>query len=210
MGTGFGFTSWANPSGVSLTLSSSGLHGVSEAIGNLTDRANGKVHTSGAGGATAQWFAFDLGAARTLIVNRYTLKMRSDANTSLPVTWKLQRSNDGSSWTDIQTDTFTFTAANEVQDFAVAGETVGYRYFRLILTAVDSSGGDFFVLGEVELYGTLDYGAPISGEELAIFDSSNVLKPATDDASTPTTPGTVAGWLKITVEGAVAWVPYYQ
>lgn len=156
MGTNFGFTTFSNPDGITLTLSSNGLHAVSGTIDGLTDRAASHVVTNGTGGATAQYYQFDLGSSRSLVINHYTLKMRDNATTSLPSSWKLQCSDDGSSWTDIQTDSFAFSSINEIHDFAVAGQTLDHRYWRVQLVT-DNSASGFFCLGEVELYGSFSY-----------------------------------------------------
>jgi len=45
---------------------------------------------------------------------------------------------------------------------------------------------------------------------LAAFQNETTLKPLGDDSSVPTTPGTPAGYVKFSIGGSDAWLPYYQ
>jgi hypothetical protein len=174
LGTNFGADSWSNPNPALLTITSNGLDlTYSQPIANLTDRANGHVLSNGTGGASAQFFSFDLGVNDSLVINHYTLQMRDDAVGAFPASWKLQESDDGTTFTDIQTDSFAFSSLNQINDFAVAGQTVAHRYWRLKLISNSISTGTFN-LGEVEIYGAFTYEAGFVSvdNELALWSGT--------------------------------------
>jgi hypothetical protein len=93
------------------------------------------------------WLEVDFGSQKTIAT--YTITSRNDATNMWPIkSWKLQGSNDDSTWTDLDTQTGVPTwTANEKRSYAIA--TPGsYRYYRLYIT--DTFGG-YAAIGELEL-----------------------------------------------------------
>lgn len=82
-----------------------------------------------------EWLAYELGTAQP--VTEYTLRANTQPNAA-PSEWKLQGSNDGSSWTTLDYRTAqTAWSANEQRTFTT-GYTPpanAYRYWRLNITA---------------------------------------------------------------------------
>ena len=146
-----GTTTWVNPAGGAVTVTGSSYdHG---AVSGLTDRTPSDVCTANFANSN---FTFGLGSGHYLVVNRWTVRARSDTYTESPTALKLQGSNDSSTWADVDTRTgISVTAASQWLSYPVTGETTGYRYFRVVSTATNSAGRDYFALGEVELYGSL-------------------------------------------------------
>lgn len=152
---------WVNPANSQLqVLRSSGTTG---ALSALTDRATGAVSTNDVANS---WFVFDLGSRRNLKVNNYSFRHRSTANEGL-TTWRLEGTNSlpswdvtgigSAGWTTIDSRSIASvnTAADLWSNYAVTGQTTGYRYLRLIQTGVNSGGNNVLHLGEVEFYGSL-------------------------------------------------------
>ncbi|MEH2367990.1 hypothetical protein [Nostoc sp.] len=70
--------------------------------------------------------------------------------------WILQGSNDnGSTWVnlDVRTNDTTINSPDGWGSFPVLGANAFYRILRIISTGLDSSGSNYFCLGELEFYG---------------------------------------------------------
>lgn len=65
-----------------------------------------------------------------------------------PSIFSIQGSNDGSSWTSIQSFSATWTTANELKAFALTN-TTAYSYYRMVATA--STSGTYCALAELGL-----------------------------------------------------------
>ena len=81
-------------------------------------------------GETNGWWQYDLGSGKTRVINNFEMLAGS---TERPDAFKVQGSNDGTSWTDL----LTTNGANvsSWQTFAVTN-TTGYRYYRMAATTV--------------------------------------------------------------------------
>ncbi len=74
--------------------------------------------------------------------------------------WKLQGSNDTTTWVDLDTrsSNATLNSANAWGHFTCnGGNTAFYRYLRLLQTGLNSSGNNQLALAEIEFYGIFDY-----------------------------------------------------
>lgn len=136
----------------------SALTSYSGALGpeNVTDRGAGLYHSAYPGDGPGQWIAWDLGTNR-FEPSRYTLRARGDTPAHLPRSWKLQGSDDGAAWTDLDTvtDDARLNAVGVWGAFDVEASGTTYRYLRLLQTGPSSDGLHYLSLGEIELYGTL-------------------------------------------------------
>lgn len=157
IGTRDGTASWSNPQAGArpLVVTASGvLGGSEEQVVALSDRVAGHFYTTNVANSYVQ---FDLGVGRALVLDAYTYRSRTGFNGDHPTAWKIEGSNDGSSWTLIDTQTVSITTTDQWLTTAVAGQVTAYRYFRWTLTAPSTGSNNYFVLGEAELYGTLTY-----------------------------------------------------
>lgn len=171
LGTNANTQPWANPAytasnptsdisynnNAHILLSASGYG--AGTVGLLTDRATGNFQTTN---ATGSWVKADTGSFRALSCNRYSIR-HSTITTNFLRSWKLQGSNDNTGWTDldIRTNDTTIAASSAWGTFTPnQGVTTAFRWFRILLTGVDSSSQNIIALGEWELYGTLTIGTP--------------------------------------------------
>ncbi len=150
IGTHNPVAAFSNPSPGKVTHSSSNVIGGS--VNNVTDRVGSTdLNTNG----TGNWIKVDLGDGRSIIPNKYTLRQPNATGFTFR-NWKLQGSNNNSTWTDIKVhsnDTTLSTVALSYASWDLTGSTA-YRYLRLLSTGVNSSGNDEMYLGDWEFYGT--------------------------------------------------------
>ena len=160
LATNFGAAAWTNPhnSGAVVVTRSAGWSGYTY---QLVDRS-----TSGqeffSDNALGGWFAVDLQSA--VVLTDYSLK--SDSETGYkPRNWKLQGSNDvqanttagieAATWVDLDvrtSDSTIPTGASTWGHFVLSGTPAAYRWYRVILTGVESSGSYYLAVVEFELY----------------------------------------------------------
>lgn len=158
IGTRDGSTTWSDPqSGIRpLVVTASGvLGGSEEQVVALSDRVAGHFYTTNVANS---YVVFDLGAGRALVLNAYTYRSRSGFNGDHPTAWKLEGSNNGTSWTLIDTQSVSFSSTDQWLTTPVAGQVTAYRYFKWTSTGLTTpNSNNYFVFGEAELYGTLYY-----------------------------------------------------
>jgi len=95
--------------------------------------------------------------AAPTVVNRYALTSANDFPGRDPKNWKLQGSNDGQSWTDLDTRTNeVFPQRFQTRQFSFTN-TTAYQYYRLDISA--NSGEPLIQLAEIWLIGP-DAGPP--------------------------------------------------
>lgn len=103
-------------------------------------------------GAGVDWMSIDLGAGNGKPLFAYTVRL-TDSGFALraPKNWTFEGSNNGSSWTTLDTRTNqTGWYSQEARSFYVGGST-GYRYFRLNITA-NNGDGTYTEVGEICLW----------------------------------------------------------
>lgn len=167
IGTNFGAMAWSNPqtSGAIVIGGGSLLSGTLDAI---VDRAPSDTYTNN---FPNEHYDFDLGAGRTLALTDWAYRSRSGVTSSTPTQMTLSGSNDGITWTPIGVANLTVSTTDEW--FLFSDTSSPYRYFQLMQTATNSSGGDHFTIGEFELYGTLNYGGtPVDQVESVVIDNA--------------------------------------
>ena len=125
------------------------------------------------GNVNTKWLAFaatatltaDFGSAKT--VTEYTLTSANDFANRDPKTWNLSGSNNGSSWTSIDTRAgVVFQYRHQTKKFTVTAPG-SYRYYRLSITA-NASGGAATQLAEWTVYDAESYSVPNDAAEEAI------------------------------------------
>lgn len=83
--------------------------------------------------ATTGWVVYQLSSAK--VVTRYTLTSANDLSNRDPKNWQFQGSNDGSSWTTLNTQSGQqFPARFMLRTYQVTN-TTAYSYYRLNITA---------------------------------------------------------------------------
>jgi hypothetical protein len=88
------------------------------------------------------WLQYDFGAGVTQTVKRYDITSANDVPARDPKDWQLQGSNDGSTWTTVDTRTGQPSWPNRYQTISFTVATPGaYRYYRLNVTANNGDSG---------------------------------------------------------------------
>lgn len=108
------------------------------------------THTTEEAGA---WWKADFGATRTVEPTHLALVGR-DGFGQHPRNFKLQGSNDDAAWTDLLTVTGAGPDNGTWWSSAVSGASA-YRYLRILQTGDNSSGREFLIIGEAEIWGTV-------------------------------------------------------
>lgn len=84
------------------------------------------------------------------VVNKYNFTSGNDAPDRDPKNWEMLGSNDGTTWTSLDTRTNeVFSGRNQTREFTVNNETA-YRYYRIKITA--NYGSDAIQISEWRLY----------------------------------------------------------
>ncbi|GHH65182.1 ThuA domain-containing protein [Promicromonospora soli] len=108
------------------------------------------------GDANTKWLAFeptaviDLEMAEPVVASRYALTSANDFAGRDPKSWTLQGSTDGTTWTDLDTQTDQdFPERFTPNDYRFEN-TVAYQHYRLDITA--NAGDDLTQLAEIQLF----------------------------------------------------------
>lgn len=137
---------WANPTTKGLSLNASSVENGS--VISLVNRDESQFYTSN---TPNSWVSFNI--ENKLKCNYYSIRARN--NTAYyPRNWKLQGSNDGNTWIDLDTqinNTVLSSASQWLSLPVISSEA--YSWFRILNYGIDSEGHNYFTLGEVELYG---------------------------------------------------------
>lgn len=118
---------------------------------NLPDEGKDKVYdgtsiTKWLTASSSGWLSFDFGKAITL--DGYAITSANDADERDPKNWTLYGSNDGTSWTAMNTQSDqTFQRRHQRNQYLLEGNTTAYRYYKLELS---NHSGDVLQIGEVE------------------------------------------------------------
>lgn len=114
------------------------------------NQSAGNVWTS-TSAALPHWCQYDFGAGITKRITNYTIWGGGTSLNEDPKDFKLQGSNNGSTWTDVDTRTGQASAGDyQPRSFTCNGTVGDYRYYRLYVTANTST--NYVSLGEFSLY----------------------------------------------------------
>lgn len=89
----------------------------------------------------------DLGSGNGQVAYQYGILGSSTANQS-PKSWTFNGSNDGSTWTPLDTRTNTTFTASQLQNFSISN-TASYRYYQLNVSA--NGGGSNLALSQLNI-----------------------------------------------------------
>ena len=100
--------------------------------------------------ASTGWLQYDFGTGNAQVVKRYTLNC-ADVDTRDPKNWNFMGSQDGSTWTTLDSQSnqsFVIRMGMNTYDI---GNTTAYRYYRLDVTA--NNGATTMAIAELGLWG---------------------------------------------------------
>jgi hypothetical protein len=124
----------------------SGWDGPAQAFDNdpWTRWYNGNTHPSPTG-----WLRYDFGSGNAPVIKRYTVNS-ADVVGRDPTAWQFQVSNDGSTWTTLDTESGQTFSDRYKQKIYNIGNTTAYRYYQLNITA---GNGGALGISELGLWG---------------------------------------------------------
>jgi hypothetical protein len=122
--------------------------------------------------STTGWIQYDFGANNAQTVKRYTINS-ADVPARDPRGWQFQGSQDGSSWTTLDTQSNQSFLVVMAQNTYNIGNTTAYRYYRLNITA---NNGDAYsvAIGDLGLWS--DVGRIIPDGRYNIFTRKGIGK----------------------------------
>jgi len=110
--------------------------------------ADGASSTKWLARSTTGWLQFQLSSAKT--ATKYTLTTANDSSGRDPKSWTVQGSNDGSTWSTLDTQTDQLSGATRQTTYSYTVATPGaYSYYRLNITA--NNGDSLLQLADWEL-----------------------------------------------------------
>jgi fibronectin type 3 domain-containing protein/regulation of enolase protein 1 (concanavalin A-like superfamily) len=123
---------------------------------------------------TTGWLKYDFGANSAQVVKSYTIVSAVDFPTRDPKDWLFEGSNDGSTWTTLDTQTSqTFAFRTTVSTFPLTN-TTAYRYYRLNITA-NNGDASFVHIGGLGLWGDGGRSIPDGSYVLASRNSNKAM-----------------------------------
>jgi len=153
--------------------------------GTATASANGSSSTQGAAetfdtdagtkwfngnGGTTGWIMYDFGSGNNQTIKGYSITSASDVPGRDPKTWTLQGSNDGSTFTNLDSQSGqTFTYRQQTNTYSI-GSPGSYRYYRLNVTA---NNGDASGLQMAELALCTDAGHTVPNGTYRILNRNS-------------------------------------
>lgn len=104
-------------------------------------------------GAGNDWLQLDFGAGNAKMLQSYAIQVNTVPEPNrAPKNWTLQGSNNGSTWTVVDTVTnATAWGSGEKRTYQCDVITTAYRYFRLVITA-NNGDASYTQVGELYLY----------------------------------------------------------
>jgi hypothetical protein len=122
--------------------------------------------------APTGWIQYDFGAGNAQVVKRYTLTS-ADVATRDPKDWNFLGSQDGVSWTTLDTQTNqSFANRMQVNTYNI-GNTTAYRFYRIEITANNGAGG--VAIAEFGLWGDTGHTIPDGTYRVISRKSNKVL-----------------------------------
>ena len=129
------------------------------------------------------WLRYDFGASNAQTVKRYSVVSADVANRD-PKTWTFQGSNDGSTWTTLDTQSNQAFVNRAHANTYNIGNTAAYRYYQIDITA--NNGGTTLAIAELSLWS--DTGRTIPDGTFRVINKKS--RKALDVYNNGTTDGT--------------------
>ncbi len=119
------------------------------------------VNTKWQDTTNSTWIQYLFPNSNAYQITKYTITSAGDAPTLDPKSWTLQGSNNGSSWTNLDSQSSqTFAGRNLKKTYPFSNSTA-YQYYRL--NNIKSNGGSQTQIGEIELLETVTVPEPVIG-----------------------------------------------
>jgi len=120
-------------------------------VGGSDDAFNGDPGSKWYGyTAPTGWLQYDFGSGNEQLIKRYTINS-ADVPARDPKDWQFQGSQDGSTWTTLDTQSGQTFIAPMAQNTYNIGNTTAYRYCRINITA--NNGATGVAIGDLGLWG---------------------------------------------------------
>lgn len=122
-----------------------------ETLDKLTDNNAVTKYCANAAAGGEVWMKYQ--SPVSVFLQSYSLTSANDSQGRDPKAWQLQGSDNGTDWTDINTQTGqVFNRRYSKKSFAVS-TTNAYKYFRLLVTERYDGSATIFQLAEFQLFG---------------------------------------------------------
>jgi hypothetical protein len=149
-------TSNTVPSGVasaSTALANAAAFGAFDRTTTLTT-TDTRWLTSPSGTLTG-WLRYDFGSGNAKVITHYAVSAAGPTLNRAPKTWTFEGSNNGSTWTTLQTVTNepAFTVIGETRTYPTSN-TTAYQYYR-INVSVNQGATDYVAIAELSMYTAL-------------------------------------------------------
>ncbi len=125
-------------------------------------------------GGTTGWLRYDFGVNSAQIIKRYTVVSAPLIPERDPKDWQFQGSNDGTTWTTLDTQTNQTFEFRAYQRFFDIGNSTAYRYYRLNVTA-NNGDATFLHLSELGLWGDSGRTVPDGDYRIASRNTNKVM-----------------------------------
>ncbi|EFM10833.1 Carbohydrate binding family 25 [Paenibacillus curdlanolyticus YK9] len=125
------------------TITASGENAPNEGVAQIYD---GTSTTKWLTSQSSGFVRFDFG--QTITLDGYAITAANDASERDPKSWTLQGSNDGASWTAIDSRSDeNFNRRHQRNDYAISSNPAAYRYYQFNFT---NHSGSILQIGEIE------------------------------------------------------------
>jgi len=122
--------------------------------------------------APTGWLQYNFGAGNEQVVKRYTVNCADVANRD-PKNWNFLGSQDGATWTTLDSQSNQSFAARFQQNTYNIGNTTAYRYYQIQITA--NNGATGVAIGDLGLWGDSGRTLPDSSYHLVSRYSNKVM-----------------------------------
>lgn len=180
IGTNDGVDAYVNPSPSIVTASQStnqdGTRTADKAFDHSNTPGTSETHTTNVANS---WWQVDF-KDRRVALTRVGLWNRSGFDQH-PQTFKIQGSEDGTSWTDLLTVSNPSSADGTWWTGEITSTTL-WSHVRVLQTGTNTAGANYLVLGEVEFWGELLEPSGPSGPQKTLIghEAARVLRQGTD------------------------------
>lgn len=145
-------TSNTAPSGIASADSNNSLDDPWKAFDHQPSQPNNSTSYWMSAQVLPNFLSYKFDAAKTIVSYAVTTSFLVAATNSIKA-WKLQGSNNGTAWTDIDSQSNIYWVAGERKLFT-ASNTTAYLYYRIYIT--ETNGGASAHIAELELFGQAD------------------------------------------------------
>jgi hypothetical protein len=192
---------------------------------------SGTAFASSVAGANAAWIAFNQDGLGTTIwqsavantgilgyqfpsgkvIKRYVIKGFSSASVGNPSSWTFQGSNDGTTYTTLETVTSYSMPANTNYTSGILANTTSYTYYRINVTAVQAAGNAPYISEFEMTESTSNVLGNATGGQFIFANGGNLTCTGTQaifvGSTTPTLEMTLASPNTATFNGNVTGMP---